>query len=117
MINIPSHIERCDSGTYRKRFREVDVVLINQLLTLKDERELERAHPGIERNPTHPVEHIGKSSDSSDLFDERVAEDFIPLGVTVEVLRNQLSNVRAVWITCEGPSYPFVHRCGNRQIW
>jgi len=45
VISIPLHVERCDSGTHRKRFREVNIILINQLLTLKDERELERAHP------------------------------------------------------------------------
>jgi hypothetical protein len=84
-----------NSGTYGKRLREVDIVLIEQLLTLEGER-IRREPSGnpFQRDPTHPIEHISESTNSSYLFDERVAEDLVPLGVAVEVLRNRSCSQR-----------------------
>ena len=40
----------------------------------------------IRGGPTYPVEHISESSHRSGLFDQWVAKDLVPLGVTVKVL-------------------------------
>ena len=81
-------------GAYGKRLRKAGIILIEQLLTLEDEPESERAHTS-NATTTHPIEHICDACNSPDLFDERVAEDLVPLGVTVEILETgQLVNER-----------------------
>ena len=72
-------------GAYGKGLRKAHIIFIEQLLTLKDEPESGRAHTPS-ATTTHPVEHIGEARNSPDLLDERVAEDLVPLGVTVEIL-------------------------------
>ena len=65
----------------------MDVVHADQFLTL-DETGLGGAGSSSATS-THPIEHISEPGNGSGLFDERVTKDLIPLGVTVEVLRNR----------------------------